>query len=188
MKIFLTLFLFVVLQIQGVAHAGALTSTDGSGVPGGTAKLTVSFSGDITNGGDFSIGFDSLKLTLNSAAIVGPAGFSAFADNTSGQWLISLTNDQGADPVDGAIFSILFGIVDPFPGGVPGTALVDIGGSVYGANYSTVGAEDLNPIHATITVNAGQNGVPEPGALFLIALALLIMAAVHHRRLAQARR
>lgn len=188
MKIFMALFLFVVMQMQGVAHAGALTSTDGTGVPGGTASLTVSFSGDITNGGDFSIGFNPSQLTLTSAGIVGTTGFSAFADNSSGTWLVSLTNDSGTDPVDGAIFSIQFGIVDPFPGGIPGTALVDIAGSVYGANYPNGAPEDLTPIRATITVNAGQSAVPEPSALLLIALALLIMAAVHHRRLAQARR
>lgn len=188
MKIFMALFLFVVMQMQGVAHAGALTSTDGAGVPGGTASLTVSFSGDITNGGEFSIGFNPSQLTLTSAGIVGPTGFSAVADNTFGPWLVSLTNDSATDPVDGAIFSIQFKIVDPFPDVLPGTALVDIGGFVYGATYLIDGATDLALIHPTIHVNAGQSAVPEPGALLLVALALLIMAAVHHRRLALARR
>lgn len=146
-------------------------------------QLDVSLaSGDISFGGDFTIAYDITKLTL--VGVVGrqdaPYDFSLlfFFDPTlnlsySGPTLPAI------GPID-SIFSILFQIADPYSpaAGFPDVSTVTIDGYLFDANSKTVALDQA--ITPTITV-AAPNKVPEPTALALVGLALLVMVGVGRR-------
>lgn len=140
-------------------------------------------SGDITLGGDFTIGYDITKLTL--VGVVGRLdaqydfSLSFFLDPTlylaySGPTLLAI------GPID-SIFSILFQIANPYPAvSFPDVTTVTINGYLWGDVGQTVEVPLDQAITPTITV-AAPNKVPEPTALALVGLALLVMVGVGRR-------
>ena len=139
-------------------------------------------SGDITFGGDFTIAYDITKLTL--VGVVGRQDtqydFSllVFSDPTLNLSYTG-TTIPAIGPID-SIFSILFQIADPYTpaAGFPDVTTVIIDGYLFDANSSTVALDQA--ITPTITV-AAPNKVPEPDALALVGLALLVMVGVGRR-------
>ena len=198
MKKFLaSLLATAALLFAGAANAGAISSTNAVGMPGDTVQLDVSLaSGDISFGGDFTITFSNPTLTVvrfvgrNDADYTFQTGYEFFpcCDPTPGSPFITggtvfvsyigaVTPAQG--PID-SIFSILFLIANPYSpaAGFPDVTTVTIDGYLFDANSNTVALGQA--ITPTITVTA-PNNIPEPTALALVGLALLVMVGVGRR-------
>ena len=177
-KILFAFFSFLVLQFSTTAQADLISAPNAAGSPGGQATLNVSFNGDISYGGNFTIGFESNKLSLFNI-IGGSSDFSPVFINVSPDLVALSLAFSGSSGITGLtsipIFSLIFDILDPYPGSPPyADAIVDIDGIVFdnfSAEVPLAGA-----IHPIIRVSAPLN-VPEPGALALVALALLLLAA-----------
>ncbi|MDP2823974.1 MAG: hypothetical protein Q8O52_15025 [Sulfuritalea sp.] len=176
-----SVFAFVILLFSVAANASQITASNAFGHPGDPVSLAVALSdGDISYGGDFTIGFDSTKLTF--VDILGAsAGFSPFFFSSApGVELLSLAY-IGQLPAPGPIspiFSILFSINSSYPSSVfPDVTVVDISGYFLDVDSNQVPLDQS--IAPTVTVLAGT--VPEPGVLGLVGLALLIMTGVGRR-------
>lgn len=181
---------FVLLSSSAANAASQITALNASGHPGDTVSIDVSFAGDDATflGGDFAIGFDSTKL-LFVDAIGASSDFFPFFDSSTGVLFLSYIGDHSTS--FGSIFSILFAIADPYPASnLPDTTDVAISSLLYfdaglDSNFdpitSTEQLDDVTPA-PFVTVLARNGGtLPEPGALALVALALLAMMAVTRR-------
>lgn len=176
---------FVVLLFSASANAGQIASANASGHPGETVNLDVSLAaGDITYGGDFTVTFDSTRLTFKE--IIGGNGLDACCFDSSFPLFQSGSKfslaqsifDPAFAPID-PIFSIWFTINDPYPtSDFPDLTYVEISGYFFDVDSTEVQLD--RSITPTITVDA--NSLPEPGVLGLTGLALLIMTVVGRRR------
>mgnify|MGYP000579528210 CR=1 FL=1 len=168
---------FAFFLFSSAVYADQISSTNASGFPGSNVSLNVSLdSGDITFGGDFTISYDSSRLSLLD--IFGAPDFIPLSGGVPGAMALSLVN-AGSGFTAGPIFSLLFSIVSPYPAALPDVLVVDIAGTLNDA------AGGINPVPAiapTITVlQHGGGTVPEPGPFGLIGLAMVIMAGVSYR-------
>jgi len=191
-KIFASVFASLLMVFSFASQAAVVASTSASGSPGDTRTLDVSLaSGDISFGGDFTIVFDSTRLTFLS--IVGRRDNSydflaTFSDPFTSGATFSLAYNGLPIPATGSIdsiFSITFRIKDPYPpSNFPDVTHVDISGFVYDNALSPNGPNEVSfeAIHPTITVDRPANRIPEPGMLGLVGLALVIMVGFDRRR------
>ena len=178
-KILTPVFAIALLLFSVVANAGQITASNVFGHPGDTVRLDVSLSdGDISYGGDFTIGFDSTRLTLVN--VIGRSDstydFSTLFYFDPVVYVPSALFPAVA-PID-SFFSIFFSINSSYPATIfPDETPVDISGYFYDVNSQEVPLDrSIAPIVTVLARNGGT--LPEPGALALVALALLAMAAV----------
>jgi len=164
-----------------------IESMGADGSPGSAVYLKVAVaSGDITGGGLFTVVYDATKLSFNG--IVGGNGFLSvvFEEPFEPGRIFSLTqeaDDPRSGPI-GPIFTISFLINPNYVFSNPFTPNVDvtdvaISGEVQD-RYSV--SVEFETILAPVTVNAPAATVPEPGALALVGLALVIMVGTARRR------
>ena len=181
---FASLFLLV---SNGAGAAAVVASTNAQGSPGDTVVLNVSLlqGGDITNGGDFTLGFNSAKLEFVKAVgrsdalyeFLATAG-DPFSDGDTFSLAYLGVTDPAIGPID-LIVSLSFLIKSPYNFPLSDVTNVRISGFITDANVRDVVFDAIAP---TITVNAPANGIPEPGALALVGVALLIMVGTRRRR------
>jgi len=203
-KSLLSLVASLFLLCSAAANAGVIASLGTSGSPGDSVRIDVSLeSGNISYGGDFTVSFDMDKLTFDE--IVGRSDnlydFSAITVTsplitgyTFSLAYLGLPSPADA-PID-PIFSIWFLIKSDYPALVfPDITIVTIsevlidalrdekGNVLYDENgneYLRV-AQILQFIEPTVVVQRNDGTIPEPGALALVGLALLIMTGVGRR-------
>jgi hypothetical protein len=198
-------FAAFMLLFAGATNAREISSTNDSGHTGDPVQLYVSLdTGDITDGGDFTIGYDSTKLTFVDIVGRNDSDYSFlpffiypfynsllpwFDDPRYSGVTVDFAYlgaiDPASAPID-SIFSILFNIIEQNP-------------SLTADDYTYVYISEvlLDPVgeagelkvlevsqtfKATVTILAPETGnVPEPGILGLVGLALLIMTAAGRR-------
>lgn len=174
-KVLLLIAACVFSLLSVTARADAIFAPDASGITGSTVSLNVSLlSGDISFGGDFTIGYDTAKLTLLDV-LAGDPMFSPLRSFTPGSESVSLVNSSGSSYGSGPLFSVLFRILATFPDSTP----VDISGVLYDAAGSTNALTTISPL---VTVDQRTGTLPEPGVFGLAGAALLAMAARRMRR------
>lgn len=174
-KVLLLIAACVFSLLSVTARADAIFAPDASGITGSTVSLNVSLlSGDISFGGDFTIGYDTAKLTLLDV-LTGDPMFSPLRSFTPGSESVSLVNSSGSSYGSGPLFSVLFRILATFPDSTP----VDISGVLYDAAGGTNALATISPL---VTVDQRTGTLPEPGVFGLAGAALLAMAVRRMRR------
>lgn len=177
------LAVFVILVAKPVL-ANQLSASTAAGNPGASVAIELALdSGDASSGGEFTISFDSSRLTLTHAqgatadldAIALPVGPGVAVSQLSLSYF-------GIDfPFShGPLYSLWFTIADPYPVAVPDVTRVAIAGCLY--DFLTPLCNDFPTIDAAVRVSTGPVGVPEPGIVALLGIAICALGFLARRR------
>ena len=184
-KIFAAVFASLLL-VSVAATADQITSVGDSGYPGGPAvKVNVSLNsggaGNFSFGADFNIAFESSKLALSTIRGA-TSDFAPLFVTTAGQTVLSLTNSGSEASPLGSIYSIEFFIVDTYRFSLPDFTEVVIDWFTKVNDRGLIQVVQSSSTARIDIINAPANAAPEPGALALVGLALVIMVGFDRRR------
>lgn len=170
------------------ANAATISANDGAGYQGGAAvTLDVMLNNpvdsgpvDFTFGGNFRISFTNSQLSLISIVI--PDLFIPLSPNLESQVVLSLAcaGSGCAADYDGPVFSLNFSITAPYST-TPSDNLIPVTiewSDAVDMDFDVV-LDTISPVIEVLNRNDGT--IPEPGALVLVALGLLIMTGVGRR-------
>lgn len=171
----------VLLSSIRPALANQLVAGNASAISGGDATIAVSLaSGQLPLGGDFTITFDSTRLSFVDVFAAAP-DFLPFAAPVGGPGNLLLSLLYLGDPdlipsqATGPLFSLLFTVSASLADG--DVAAIDIAGCGYDASFACVPLPAS--ISPTVTVT---HSVPEPGVAGLLGIAFCALAALFRRR------
>lgn len=160
----------------------AADATAGGSPLSATVRLSLS-QGSLPDGADFTIAFDSTRVSLNSAAATNAVDsvLLSLPSGSPGLGILSWVNGDNGARSD--LFDLLFDIVGLLPSAVE-IAAYDASQQCLdgGTGQIQSGCTAFSRTTATVLAAAGGGPLPEPGMTALLGVALSIGAVVTARR------